>query len=267
MSGTAYEHIRLEHGGGILRVILNRPRVYNAMDGTMMEELVDCFGAISRDPGIRVLVLSGEGPSFCAGADLQWMRTMAHADRAENLKDAHLLAEVLSILNSCPVPTVARAHGAIFGGGVGLLAACDTVVATDETRFSLSEVKLGLLPAVISPFVVAKIGESHARALFASGARFDAERALRIGLIHQIAPADELDGALDAVLKDYLHAAPGAAAEARALIAMVTGKPPAAVREATTETIARLRSGPEGREGIAAFLEKRKPAWIEGDRS
>jgi methylglutaconyl-CoA hydratase len=192
------------------------------------------------------------------------MRAMANADMEVNLKDANLLAQMLSALNDSPIPTVARAHGAIFGGGIGLLAACDTVVSADDARFSLSEVKLGLLPSVISPFVVAKIGESHARALFASGARFDGARALRIGLVHHLAPSAQLDATLHDVVKDYLTAAPAAAAEARSLIAMVKGKAPAEVREATTQTIARLRNGPEGREGIAAFLEKRKPAWIEG---
>jgi len=265
MTNAAYTHIQVEQAGGILWVSLNRPRVYNAMDGQMMQELAHCFAAVGGLTGARVLVLSGVGPSFCAGADLEWMRTVANLGMEENLADAALLADLLSGLNSCPVPTVARAHGAVFGGGIGLLAACDVVVAADDARFSLSEVKLGLLPAVISPFVVAKIGESHARALFSSGARFDADRALRIGLVHQVASATDLDTALHVTLKDYLTAAPGAAAEARSLISTVSGRPPAEVRAETIQLIARLRSGPEGREGIAAFLEKRKPAWIEGE--
>ncbi|HVC82839.1 MAG TPA: enoyl-CoA hydratase-related protein [Chloroflexota bacterium] len=263
MSIGSYTQIRVEQEGGILWVRLNRPRVYNAIDGAMMEELARCFGEVGGIPGIRVLALSGEGPAFCAGADLDWMRTVAGLGMAENLDDAGLLADLLSALNSCPVPTVARAHGVIFGGGIGLLAACDVVVAADDARFSLSEVKLGLLPAAISPFVIAKIGQGHARALFSSGTRFDAARALRIGLVHQIAPAAELDAAMRASLKDFLTAAPRAAAQARALINRVTGRTPTEARAETTQLIADLRAGPEGREGIAAFLEKRKPAWIE----
>jgi methylglutaconyl-CoA hydratase len=263
VTNGAYEHLRVEQEGGILWVRLNRPAIYNAMDGAMMEELARCFGSVGGIPGVRVLVLSGEGSAFCAGADLEWMRTVAGLGMEENLNDAGLLADLLSALNTCPVPTVARAHGVIFGGGIGLLAACDLVVAADDARFSLSEVKLGLLPAAISPFVVAKIGQGHARALFSSGARFDAERALRIGLVHQIAPAAELDTVLRATLKDFLTAAPHAAAQARTLINKVAGRTPAEARAETTQLIARLRAGPEGREGIAAFLEKRKPAWIE----
>ncbi|MGH2387831.1 MAG: enoyl-CoA hydratase-related protein [Chloroflexota bacterium] len=265
MPFPVYEHLKVDQEVGVLRLRLNRPRVYNALNGTTIAELGDCLGRITAGSDMRVLVLSGEGPAFCSGVDLEWMRKAANFTMDENLEDANHLAEMLSLLNDCPIPTVARAHGAIFGGGVGLLAACDTVVAADDARFSLSEVKLGLLPAVISPLVVAKIGESHARALFASGRRFDAERALRIGLVHQVVGTAELDDAVREVIRDHLSAAPGAAAEARALINLVKGKTPLAARAETTRIIARLRSEPEGREGVAAFLEKRKPAWIEGD--
>ncbi len=265
MTNAAYTRIQVEQAAGILWVRLDRPRVFNALDGRMMEELAHCLATVEGLAGIRVLVLSGEGPSFCAGADLEWMRTVADRGMEANLADAALLAHLLSGLNSCPVPTVAPAHGAIFGGGVGVLAACDVVVAADDACFSLSEVKLGLLPAVISPFVIAKIGESHARALFSSGARFNADRALRIGLVHQVAPLTDLDTAVQATVKEYLTAAPSAAAEARSLIMMVKARPPSEARAETVQLIARLRAGPEGREGIAAFREKRRPAWIEGD--
>lgn len=265
MSFPNYEHLKVDQAAGVLHLRLNRPRIYNAMDGTTIAELGDCLGRVTAGSGIRVLVLAGEGPAFCSGVDLEWMRQAANFTMDENLADANQLAEVLSLLNDCPIPTAARAHGAIFGGGVGLLAACDTVVAAVDARFSLSEVKLGLLPAVISPLVVAKIGESHARALFASGKRFDANHALRIGLVHQVVGAAELDNAMREVIRDYRSAAPGAAAEARALINLVKGKPHQAVRAETAGMIARLRGGAEGREGVAAFLEKRKPAWIEGD--
>jgi methylglutaconyl-CoA hydratase len=266
MSFPRYEHLLVEQSAGVLSLRLNRPGVYNAMNDVMIAELTDCLAQVRAGAGLRVLLLAGEGPAFCAGADLEWMRAAANLTMEENLADAGRLAEMLSLLNECPIPTVARAHGAVFGGGVGLLAACDTVVAGDEARFSLSEVKLGLLPAVISPLVVAKIGESQARALFASGRRFDATRALRIGLVHQVAALGELDDAVQDTIQDYLQAAPEAAAEARALINLVKGQSPAAVQGETTRMIARLRSGAEGREGIMAFLEKRRPAWIEGDR-
>jgi methylglutaconyl-CoA hydratase len=266
MSFPRYEHLLVERLGGVLSLRLNRPAVYNALNGEAIAELTDCLAQVKAGSGLRVLLLAGEGPAFCAGADLEWMRAAADFTPEENLADADRLAEMLSLLNDCLLPTVARAHGAAFGGGVGLLAACDTVVAADDARFSLSEVKLGLLPAVISPLVIAKIGESHARALFASGARFDAQRALRIGLVHQVVAPGKLDDAVRDAVQDYLHAAPAAAAAARSLINLVKGKSPQAVRAETTAMIAHLRSGAEGREGIAAFLEKRKPSWIEGDR-
>jgi methylglutaconyl-CoA hydratase len=266
MSFPTYQHLLIEQSGGVLSLRLNRPAVYNALNDETIAELTDCLAQVQAGPGLRVVLLTGEGPAFCAGADLEWMRAAADFTMEENLADANRLAEMYSLLNDCPVPTIARAHGAIFGGGIGLLAACDTVVAAHDARFSLSEVKLGLLPAVISPLVLAKIGESHARALFASGKRFDAQHALRIGLVHQVAGPGELDTAVHDTIQDYLHAAPAAAAEARALINLVKGKPPRAVRAEVTQTIARLRSAAEGREGIAAFLEKRRPAWIEGDQ-
>ncbi len=266
MSFPRYEHLLVERLGGVLSLRLNRPAVYNALNGEAIAELTDCLDRLKSGAGLRVLLLAGDGPAFCAGADLEWMRAAADLTMEENLADANRLADMYSLLNDCPIPTVARAHGAVFGGGIGLLAACDTVVAADDARFALSEVKLGLLPAVISPLVVAKIGESHARALFANGKRFDAQRALRIGLVHQVAAPAELDETVREVLQDYLHAAPTAAAEARSLINLVNGKSPRAVRAQTTEMIARLRSGAEGQEGIAAFLEKRKPAWIEDNR-
>ncbi|MGH2351079.1 MAG: enoyl-CoA hydratase-related protein [Chloroflexota bacterium] len=252
--------VRLQ--GRVLRVRLNRPEVHNALDGELIEDLAACCSAVEAGGEVRAVLLSGEGPSFCAGADLNWMREAAGWSAEENRRDAQRLAAMLAALNDLPVPSVARIHGGALGGGAGLLACCDVVVAADTTRFSFAEVKLGLLPAVISPFVVAKIGESHARALFATGERFDAQRALRIGLVHHVIPEATLDAAVERVLAELLTSAPAAAAEARRLIREVQGRSPADVRDYTAETIARLRASDEGREGIAAFLEKRKPRWV-----
>jgi methylglutaconyl-CoA hydratase len=254
--------VRVE--GGVLHVRLNRPEVHNALDGPMIERLAACFAAVSTmasaEP-IRALLLSGEGPSFCAGADLAWMRTLGAAGLDENVQDAARLAGMLEALNACPVPTVARVQGVALGGAMGLLACCDVVVAAAEARFGFTEAKLGLLPAVVAPYVVARIGTGHARALFATAERFGAERALRIGLVHHVAPAPEIDIITERVVHNILTSAPGAAAAARALIQSVAGRPPSAVRADTSALLARLRAGMEGQEGLAAFLERRPPAW------
>jgi methylglutaconyl-CoA hydratase len=249
--------------GAALRVTLNRPAVHNALDGALVAELTDCLAGVRAGDGTRALLLDGAGKSFCAGGDLAWMRTVAGFGADENLADARALAGLLRALNGCPVPTVARVHGSAFGGGIGLLACCDVVLAAADARFGFTETKLGLLPAVISPYVVAKIGESYARALFASGERFDAQRALQIGLVHRVVAPRELDSLVERQVAEMLTSAPGAAAEARALIWRVKGRPPEEVEPHTTETIARLRAGPEGREGLAAFLEKRQPSWLD----
>ena len=246
---------------------LSRPEVHNALDGETISELRECFESIRAGGDARAVLLSGDGPSFCAGADLNWMRTVAGYSREENLRDAYDLADMLSAVNDCPVPTVARVQGAALGGGAGLVACCDVAVAADDARFGFTEAKLGLLPAVISPFVLAKVGEGHARALFTTAERFGAHRALLMGLVHHTVPAAQLDAAVARVLRELLSSAPGAAAMAKTLIQDIGGRAPAQARELTTETIARLRASDEGREGIAAFLEKRKPSWVEGEDS
>jgi methylglutaconyl-CoA hydratase len=254
-------HLLIRHEGTVLHVQFNRPEVHNALNADLVAELTACLTSISADGSVRALLLSGAGPSFCAGADLAWMRTVAGFSHEENLADAQKLATLLAALNGCPVPTVARVHGVTLGGGVGLLACCDAVLAADDVRFGFTEAKLGLLPAVIAPYVVAKIGESHTRALFASAERFDAQRALLIGLVHRVVPAGDLDAAVERQLRELLTSAPGAAAAARTLIQQVKSKPPTEVEDYTTETLARLRTGAEGREGLDAFLEKRPPSW------
>jgi methylglutaconyl-CoA hydratase len=251
----------VSRAGEVLRVRLARPEVHNALHAGLIAELTECLTAAGTEAGLRVLVLSGAGPSFCAGADLNWMRAVAGWTWEENVADATRVAAMFAALDECPVPTVARVHGAALGGGAGLLACCDVVVAAEDTVFGFGEAKLGLLPATIAPFVVAKIGQGHARALFATAARFDATRAQQIGLVHLVVPAAALDDAVQSQVAELLSSAPGAAAAARTLIRRVAGKPAADVAGYTAETIARLRLGAEGQEGMAAFLAKRPPSW------
>ena len=249
--------------GAILHIRLNRPAVHNALNGDLLNALLDAFRQVPADGSVRALVLSGEGASFCAGADLKWMRELRDWTRAQHEDDARLLFDALRALDECPVPTVARVHGAALGGAMGLIASCDVVVAADDTRFGFTESKLGILPAVISPFVIAKIGAGHARSLFATAERFDTKRAARIGLVHHVVPAGELDDAVARVTRDLLTSAPGAAAQARALVTRVAGKPLPEVRDAVAGINADRRISEEGQEGMGAFLEKRKPNWIE----
>ena len=253
--------------GGVLHVQLNRPAIHNALDGPLVEDLRSLFASLlpggeRASGGVRALVLSGAGQSFCAGADLAWMRTVAEFGREENRRDALALSGMLRALDGCVVPTVARVQGAALGGGMGLLACCDVVVAAEDARFGFTEARLGLLPAVIAPFVVARIGPGQARALFVSATRFDAARALRIGLVHHVVAEGDLDREVERVVSDLLTGAPGTAAGARELIVRVTGQGAGKVEEYTTGLLARLRAGEEGREGLSAFLEKRPPSWV-----
>jgi methylglutaconyl-CoA hydratase len=254
--------LRVDRDGPVLRVRLNRPEVRNAFNRELIDALRTCFFAARSDEGIRALVLSGEGPVFCAGADLNWMRGATDWTEAQHLEEAERLFDMLAALDGCAVPTVARVHGAALGGGMGLIAACDVVIAAEDTRFGFTEAKLGLLPAAISPFCVAKIGVGHARALFATAERFDAVRALRIGLVHHVVPVDQLDAAVEMVVAELRTSAPAAAGSVRDLVARVAGRPPAAVREYVTRLNAARRTSAEGREGMAAFLEKHKPGWV-----
>ena len=261
MAEPGFRHLLVERRGLVLHLQLNRPAVHNAINPELVDELTACLTAVSAGGEVRAVLLSGAGPSFCAGADLTWMRAAADLSYEENLADARKLTGMLAALNRCAVPTVARAHGVSLGAGVGLLACCDIVVAADDARFGFSEVKLGILPAVVVPYVVAKIGESHARALFASGERFDAQRAMQIGLVHHVVPVHELDAAVERILEELATSAPGAAAQARALIWRARDETADRAQDWTAELLARLRTTEEAREGVAAFLEKRKPSW------
>jgi methylglutaconyl-CoA hydratase len=253
--------ILVSHDGPTLRIVLNRPHVRNAFDEDVIDALSACAASAADDPSVRVMVLSGTGKVFCAGADLAWMAKAVAYSQVENLADAEDFALMLERIDTLPMPVIGRVHGAALGGGVGLAAVCDIVVAAEDTTFGLTEVKLGILPAVISPYVIRKIGVSAARELFLTGIRFDAGRAQQLGLVHEVVPEAELDAAIDRRIAELLTSGPSAVAAAKALIRDVAGESPKDVIGLTTSRIAAQRVSPEGQEGIRAFLEKRKPDW------
>ncbi|KAF1697655.1 enoyl-CoA hydratase-related protein [Pseudoxanthomonas koreensis] len=260
------EPLLTERAGPVLRLRLNRPQLHNAFDAALIAALTAALEAAGADPGVRVVVLEGEGASFSAGADLQWMRGMAAASEDENRTDALALARLMRTLDELPRPTIARVHGPAFGGGVGLVACCDIAIGTPQARFGLTESRLGLLPAVISPYVVAAIGPRQARRWFATAQMFDAGAALGIGLLHEVVPADALDAAVAAQGALLCRAAPNAAGLAKALVRQAAHPGEAAACDrANADLIARLRVSAEGQEGIGAFLEKRAPAWAPGE--
>ncbi len=251
---------------GIATLTLNRPELHNAFDDVLIGDLVAELKRLETDPDVRIVVLAAAGQSFSAGADLNWMRRMADNDEAQNLADARQLAELMRRLKTLPRPTIARVQGAAFGGGVGLVACCDIAIASQAAVFSLSEVKLGLIPAVISPYVVAAIGERASRRYMLSAERFDAAEALRLGLLHEVVAETDLETRVDALIDILLAAGPVAQAAAKDLILAVSGRLIEAELIADTAArIAKIRAGDEGREGLAAFLEKRKPAWVDND--
>jgi methylglutaconyl-CoA hydratase len=256
--------LRVERLGPVARVVLDRPDVRNAFNAELITTLTDAFATLTDEPpsALRAVVLAGEGPVFCAGADVEWLRAAARMDLDANEADAGQLATMLETIDTCPVPVVARVHGASLGGGMGLCAVADIVVATADAAFGFTETRLGILPAVIGPYAIAKIGESQARALFLPGTRFDAQRAMRIGLVHEIAAdEDALDLRVAAVVDELLAAGPTAVREAKALIQRLRGQPGAQARALTVAAIARQRTSAEGQEGLSAFLDKRDPSW------
>jgi methylglutaconyl-CoA hydratase len=256
-----FRYLDIRRDGGIEFVTLNRPDVRNAFNEGLITELTWWADAAAKDATLRAVVFAGAGPAFCAGADLEWMRRVSGYTREQNVDDAHAMARMFLTLDRLPVPLVGRVQGAALGGGAGLVAVCDIVVAAQEATFGFTEVKLGLIPAVIAPFVIAKIGRSAARELFLTGARFGAARAQALGLVHGVVPAAGLDDAVGAYVRELLTGAPGAIAAAKALIADVARRSPADTAAACSEAIADRRASDEGREGIAAFLEKRPPRW------
>jgi methylglutaconyl-CoA hydratase len=262
----SYSHLEITKRNGIGILALNRPDVHNAFNEALIGELTAACHALGADADVRVVILTGNGPSFCAGADLNWMKKMAGYGRKENVADAAALAEMLRVLNELPKPTVARVHGNVFGGGVGLVACCDVAIASAESAFSLSEGRLGLIPATISPYVVEAIGARQARRYFLTAERFEAAEAYRIGLLHDIVPLPQLDDRINEILGPLLIAGPAAQRECKALIRAVAHKPIAAgVIADTVERIATVRASPEGKEGVAAFLGKRSPSWIPAE--
>ena len=242
--------LRVERDGTVLRVAMARPERRNAFDAALIEELTATFADVGD---VRAVLLSGDGPSFSAGADVEWMRSSVELSYSENLADALRLRAMLDAIDGCPAPVVARVQGHALGGGCGIVACCDIAVAEPGAQFAFSEVKLGIVPAVISPFALAKIGSSAARRYFVTGERFTADVALRIGLVHEV--AEDVDGALERVLGELLAAGPEAARGAKVL-----ARAPLSAQE-TAERIAAHRTSPEGQEGLRAFLEKRPPRW------
>ncbi len=247
---------------GVARVTLTREEVHNAFNDQLIAELTTALRGLESDPRVRVVVLAAEGKSFSAGADLNWMRSMAGYGEAENLRDAEALGELMRTLNDLAKPTLALVHGPAFGGGVGLVACCDIAIAAEPARFALTEVRLGLIPGVISPYVVAAIGERAARRYFLTAERFSADAALALGLVHEVVPAAALEARGEELVAALLEGGPEALIEAKRLARDVAGRPrDAALIRDTAERIARLRVSPEGQEGLSAFLEKRPPSW------
>lgn len=253
---------------GVLTLNMHRPDVHNAFDAAMINELTTALSTAEKDDTVRMVVITGSGACFSAGADMHWMRSLVTASREDNESDALRLAKLMRTLNYLSKPTIARINGAAFGGGLGLIAACDITIAVDSARFGLTEARLGLAPAVISPYVFRRIGEPNARRYFLSGERFGTQRALDIGLIQQSVTADQLDETVEQVIGQLLLSGPLAVAECKQLAFEVAGhnkQSQLSIDEYTAGLIARLRVSAEGQEGLVAFLEKRKPAWVEED--
>jgi methylglutaconyl-CoA hydratase len=259
----AYTTLDIVIADKVATVTLNRPDVRNAFNETTIAELALAFDELGRNEFVRAVVLAANGPAFCAGADLNWMKKMAGYSHAENNADAMQLADMLRTIYLCPKPVVARVQGDCYAGGMGLVSACDIVVAVEEANFCLSEVKLGLIPATISPYVIKAMGEQAARRYFITAERFNAQEARRIGLAHEVVPAGELDATVAGIVKALVNNSPNAVKQAKVLVRDVVGVPVSdALLADTAERIAGIRASSEGREGVASFLEKRKPAWL-----
>ncbi len=251
---------------GVATLTINRPEIHNAFDDTLINRLLQALESVEVDPKARIVVLRSEGKSFSAGADLRWMRRMADYSESENLKDAMALASLMERLNNLSKPTIAVVQGAAFGGGVGLVACCDMAVASESAKFCLSEVRLGLIPAVISPYVIAAIGERAARRYFLTAERFNSVEAHRLGLVHEVVPEQQLQAQVDALIDQLLMGGPRSLAAAKSLIFAVSRKPTSeSVIMDTAQRITAARASDEGKEGLNAFLNKRPPAWIPED--
>ena len=258
-----YETLEIERIGPVATIWMNRPEVFNAFNEQLIADLSDACSMLDAEPAVRVVVLAGRGRHFSAGADLNWMKRASGYGQTENLEDARRFARMLRLLSEMSKPTIARVQGAALGGGTGLAAACDMAVASADAVFSTSEVKFGIIPAVISPYVLRAIGPRQALRYFQSAERISADRALAIGLVNEVTPVDALDGGVAALVNALIAGAPQAQAAAKELIAAVNGRPiDDSVMEETAQRIARRRATDEAKDGIAAFLEKRPPAWM-----
>jgi methylglutaconyl-CoA hydratase len=258
-----YQTLTIALADKVATVTLNRPELRNAFNETAIAELALAFDELGRNELVRAIVLAANGPAFCAGADLNWMKKMAGYSHDENLLDASRLADMLRTIYLCPKPTVAKVQGDCYAGGMGLVAACDIVVAAEGVNFCLSEVKLGLIPATISPYVIKAMGEQAARRFFLTAERFDAAAALRMGFAHEVVVPENLDTSVAGIVKSLVSNSPHAVVEAKKLVREVVGQPVTdALLLDTAERIAAIRASNEGREGVASFLEKRKPSWL-----
>jgi len=257
----AYQSIEIRRDGPVEYLTLNRPTVRNAFNEVLIAELTMWAREAAVTPDLRCVVVSGAGTVFCAGADLAWMARASTFSHADNLRDTTAAAEMFTAIDRLPMAVIGRVHGAALGGGAGLAAVCDVVVSDTDAVFGFTESKLGLIPAVISTYVTLKIGQSAARHLFVTGARFSAAHAKEIGLVHEVVAAADLDERVAQYVREVLTSGPGAVAEVKALLREIANQPPGALTEMTARALATRRESPEGQEGIAAFLEKRKPSW------
>ncbi len=261
----SYQTLEIEQQAGVATIWMNRPEVFNAFDELLINELDAACIALEADPSVRVVVLAGRGKHFSAGADLNWMRRASESSQEDNLADSRRFAGMLQRLCNLSKPSIARIQGAALGGGTGLAAACDMAVASDDASFATSEAKFGIIPAVISPYVLRAIGPRHALRYFQSAERFDAARAQSMGLVTEVVPREQLDTAVDAIVQALLACGPSAQGAAKSLVAAITGRPiDGDTLEETAQRIARQRATDEAREGFAAFFDKRPPAWMAG---
>ncbi|MFG5779939.1 enoyl-CoA hydratase/isomerase family protein [Comamonas sp. J-3] len=257
--------LTVEATGSVATITLTQPDVRNAFSDAVIADITRAFEFVGAQEAVRAVVLAAEGPAFCAGANLNWMRAMADYTREENLVDAGKLAEMLRVIYECPKPTIARVQGDVYAGGMGLVACCDMAVAANNAGFCLSEVKIGLIPATISPYVIRAMGPRASHRYFLTGERFDAAEALRIGFVHQVVEGDALDAAVDGLLKHLLSAGPAAVRACKKLVLDVAEREiNASLIQSTVEGIADIRASAEGKEGVQAFLNKRKPNWLAG---
>jgi len=261
-----YNDLLLDIKNGVARITINRPDVRNAFNDEVIIEFCNLFQAIKEDDAVRVVVLTGAATAFCAGADLNWMQKVAGYDIEENVMDAEHMVDMLEFIDTCPKPVIGRINGPAMGGGCGLVAVCDMAIASSDAKFAFSEVKLGIVPAVIAPYIIRKIGIGPTRELFLTGERFDANRAKEIGLVNAVTPPETLDSVVESKIKLLLSSGPKAMGEVKKLVRAVPYIDPKGIRKLTAELIANLRVSDEGQEGIAAFLGKRDAKWAIRDK-